>query len=118
MGDFQMKPSRIKRMREIDNLLQETKELRDEFEEHRRQRLRLGKKIRSLANRVQRNLPDMVDTPTGFTLHSSIEDLAQVMYLPNNSNKDDYTSNVVNSFENLFDLLRRLSDVPWLNPDK
>lgn len=114
MGDFQMKPSRIKKMREIDNLLQDAKELRDEFEEHRRQRIRLGKKARALANRVQRNLSDMIDNPTGLSLHSTMEEVAQAMYLPNNSNKDDYTHSIVSSFETLFDLLRRLSDVPWL----
>jgi len=118
MGELSLKPSRIRRMREIDSLLRDAKELRDEFEEHRRQRLRLARKARSLANKVRKQYPDMrlTDEPLGRGLHEQVEEVAQALYIPNNPQKDDPFNRIGNCFDDLFHFLKRLSDVPWLNP--
>lgn len=118
MGALPLKPSRIRRMREIDNLVREAKEIYSEFEEHRRQRIRLARKARQLANRVRKQYPDMrlVEEPLGMGLHAQVEDLAQSLYIPNNPEKDDPVNNIGGRFDGLFKFLRRLSDVPWLDP--
>jgi hypothetical protein len=113
-----LKPSRIRRLREIDNLVREAKEVYSEFEEHRRQRIRLARKARSLANKVRKQYPDMklVDEPLERSLHEQVEELAQALYIPNNPQKDDPVNNIGGRFDSLLRFLRRLSDVPWLNP--
>ncbi len=58
----------------------------------------------------------LVDEPLGMTLHEHVEDLAQALYIPNNPQKDDPINNIGSRFDGLFRFLRRLSDVPWLNP--
>lgn len=118
MDALLLKPSRVRRLREIDNLLREAKEVYSEFEQHRRQRIRLARKARQLANKVRKRCPNMrlVDEPLGMTLHEHVEDLAQALYIPNNPQKDDPINNIGSRFDGLFRFLRRLSDVPWLNP--
>lgn len=116
MGDLSLKPSRVRRMREIDNLLRDVKELRDEFEEYRRSRVRLARKARGLANKVRKQLPDMRVNEDSLGLHDQVEEMAQALYIPNNPQKEDPTNDIGHYFDRVFDFLRRLSDAPWLNP--
>lgn len=113
-----LKPSRVRRLREIDDLVREAKEVYSEFEEHRRDRIRLARKARKLANKVRKKYPDMrlVDEPMGMGLHEQAEDLAQALYIPNNPHKDDPVNNVGGRFESFLHFLKRLTDVPWLDP--
>ena len=108
------KPSRIRRMREIDNLLREAKELSSELEQHRRDRMRLARKARKLANKVQRR-PDMELLPHAASLHVQVDDLARIMYL-SGDDEDEPINQARYQFKKLFELLGQLADAPWLKP--
>lgn len=114
-----VKGSRIRKMREIANLQKEVEIFQQEFEEHQRARKRLSRKARQFANKVKRVYPDMrVDGQECLTLHEAVEELASAIYLPTSSSKkDDPIVSTSSSLELLQFLLRRLVDVPWLQPD-
>lgn len=117
MGDFTLKPSRVRRMREIDNLIRSAKELRNEYEEHRRHRLRLARKARSLANKVRRQYPNMKLETEAQGLHDQVEEVAIALYVHNNPEKSDAVNDIGIRFDSLCDFLAKLSnDTPWLDP--
>ena len=122
MDALRFKPSRVRRMREIDNLVHELKDLYEEFEEHRRSRNRLAKKMRKLANKVKKHYPDMklAESLNDTGLHGMVETLARSLHLPGankaHDNVDDSMLRSESHFSGLFDLLRKLGVAPWLDP--
>jgi len=115
MDTLRIKPSRIRRMREIDNLNKEAKEVFDELKEHRRERQRLARKARKMANKVQKYYPDLriLEDSSELSLHSQMEDIARSLHLSNDPDEEDPMNEATSLFEKLFDFFRRLSYVPW-----
>ena len=115
MDTIRIKPSRIRRMKEIDNLNKELKEVFDEFKEHRRDRQRLARKARKMANKVQKYYPDLrlTENSSELGLHDQLEDIARALYLSNDSSDEDPMNTTSSLFEKLFDFFRRISHVPW-----
>lgn len=105
-------------MRELDKLLRDAKEIETEFEEYRRHSIRLARKARQFANRVRKQYPDMrlVEDLREEGLHEHAENLAQALYTSNNPHRDDPAYHIGTCFRSLFRFIKRLSDVPWLNP--
>lgn len=115
-----VKPSRVKRMKELSAIEKEARQLHAEFEDYKRARRRLAKRARKLANNVRRRYPDMrISGNDDFGLHTVVEDIAVDLHLDHR--EDDYNYNdpahrVTSSFNSLFSFLKKLSDVPWLKP--
>jgi len=121
MDTLRLKPSRIRRLREIENLVREAKEIYDEFEEHHRARNRVARKARKLANKVRKQYPDMklVEDPDGPGLHEQLESLAKVLHVPSSREEeaaDEPLLRAKSKFDGLFSFLARLGTVPWLDP--
>lgn len=113
-----VKPSRIKRMKELQTLEKEARQLHEEFEDLKRSRRRVARKARKLANRVRRKYPDMrLATNDDWGLHEVVEDIAVSIHLDNRENEwnyDDPAHRTERALDGLFQFIRRLSDVPWL----
>lgn len=106
-------------MRELDNLLKEVKDLYGEFEDQRRERVRLARRARKLANKVQKQMPDMhlPEDSLGLGLHEKMEEVARTLYLPGSSQDDSDSIHVIGfSFDALFAFMKRLASAPWLDP--
>lgn len=113
-----VKPSRIRAMREIESLLRETKEIFEEFKEQTRAKTRLSRKARKFANKVRKVYADMKmpEDPMGPGLHDEVEALAKALHTHYSYSEADELPKI--RFEVLFEYLRRLGDVPWLNAYK
>lgn len=110
-----VKPSRIRAMREIESLLRETKEIFEEFEEQAKAKVRLSRKARKFANKVRKVYSDMKmpEDPMGPGLHDEIEALAKALHVHYSHSEADDLPRI--RFEVVFEFLRRLGDVPWLD---
>jgi hypothetical protein len=117
-----IKPSRIRRIREIDNLLQEAKEVQMQFNCHVKDRKRIARKARRLAKKVRKKYPDMrlAEDPFSLSLHDHLNSLAKLLHVPANESdlsSSDYTLlKISGRFEELFGFLKKIMDVPWLDP--
>ena len=111
-----VKPSRVRALREIETILRETQEIHAEFEEQNKAKIRLSRKARKLANKVRKVYPDMKmpEDPLGPGLHEEMEALAKSLHVHYSHSEADELPNT--RFDILFEFLRRLSDVPWLDP--
>ena len=113
-----VKASRVKRMLELSTLEKEARQIRAEFEDHKRARRRLARRARKLAKFVRRRCPDMHIGNDDFGLHDVVEELAAVLHLSNSYTEQETSDDTVHvtarSFEDLFDMLKTLTDVPWL----
>lgn len=117
-----VKPSRVKRMKELSTIEKEARQLNAEFEDYKRARRRLARRAKKLAKHVCRRYPDMrLAGNDDFGLHDVVTELAETLHLAqeNDRNFHDPAHRAQHSFNELFEYLEQLTDVPWLKgPDE
>ena len=116
-----VKPSRVKRMKELSDIEKEARQLNDEFEDYKRARRRLARRAKKLAKHVCRRYPDMrMAGNDDFGLHDVVSELAHTLHLAqeNDDNYEDPAHRASRRFNELFQFLKQLSDVPWLKGRK
>ena len=105
-------------MKELEALEKDARQLHAEFEDLKRTRRRVARKARKLANKVRRRYPDMrLAGNDDWGLHEVVGDIAESIHLDRSENEfnyDDPVHRATNSFQQLFDYLKALTDVPWL----
>tara|TARA_R100000656_G_scaffold104176_1_gene76260 strand:+ start:291487 stop:291858 length:372 start_codon:yes stop_codon:yes gene_type:complete len=114
-----VKASRIRKLRDIDRLKRDTKELHDQIVSHYRERKRIARNARKLAKTVRKRFPDMTVTGETLTLEEYYSELASRLYIAPNENAPEYDPQdpihrAESALTGIFAFLEKLLDVPWI----